>query len=64
MTTASRIESIGGFVTCANSCLKYEYRSGLRCESTASGVSLPMEPTASSALRASGASIAFMSSCA
>ena len=24
MTTASRIESIGGFVTCAKSCLKYE----------------------------------------
>ncbi len=24
ITTASRIESIGGFVTCANSCLKYE----------------------------------------
>ena len=24
ITTASRIESIGGFVTCAKSCLKYE----------------------------------------
>ena len=24
ITIASRIESIGGFVTCANSCLKYE----------------------------------------
>ena len=24
ITTASRVESIGGFVTCAKSCLKYE----------------------------------------
>ncbi len=63
ITTDSRIESTGGFVTWANSCLKYEYSSGLRSESTASGESLPIEPTASSAFRASGARITFMSSC-
>ena len=63
ITTASRIESIGGFVTCAKSCLKYAYRSGCRWERTASGRSFPMEPIASSALRASGARMTFMSSC-
>ncbi len=36
----------------------------MRAERTASGVSLPIDPTASSALRASGASMTVMSSCA
>ena len=56
ITTASRIGSTAGLVTCANSCLKYENSGGLRSESTASAASLPIEPVGSAASRAIGAS--------
>jgi hypothetical protein len=52
MTSASRIGSIGGLVTWANSWWKYAERLGARSESTASGVSLPIEPTGSLPSRA------------
>src|SRR5438477_555464 len=48
MTSSSRIGSIGGLVTWANSCLKYLNRSCGRSESTAIGVSVPIEETGSS----------------
>src|SRR5216683_2345465 len=48
MTISSRIGSIGGFVTCAKFCLKYVNSSFGRSDSAEIGVSLPMEPTASS----------------
>ncbi len=51
----SRIGSIGGLVTWANSCLKYENSGGWRSESTASAESLPMLATGSSPLAAIGA---------
>ncbi len=63
ITTLSRIGSIGGLVTCANSCLKYENSGGWRSESTASAASLPMLATGSSPLVAIGAMIILRSSC-
>ena len=63
ITIASRIGSIGGLVTCANSCLKYEKSGGWLSLSTASARSLPIEPIGSSPLQAVGASRTFMSSC-
>ena len=45
VTTASRIGSIGGLVTCANICLKYSYVSLGISDITARGASLPMEPS-------------------
>ena len=62
ITMRSRIGSIGGFVTCANSCLKYEKRGTAWSLSTASGVSLPIEPTGSSPASAMGASTSRRSS--
>ena len=47
VTTASRIGSIGGFVTCANICLKYSYVSFGISDMTANGASLPIDPSAS-----------------
>ena len=55
MTIDSRIGSIGGFVTCAKSCLKYVNSGGRWSERTASAVSLPIEPIGSSPLPAIGA---------
>ena len=63
ITTDSRIGSIGGLVTCANSCLKYENSGGWRSESTASAASLPMLATGSSPLAAIGAITIRKSSC-
>ena len=51
MTIASLIGSIGGLVTWAKCCLKYSNMSGLRCDRQASGISLPIEPSASFLLR-------------
>ena len=62
MTSCSRIGSIGGFVTCANSCLKYLNRSCGRSDSTASGVSVPIDPSGSSPCLAIGARKNFRSS--
>ena len=62
ITSASRIGSIGGFVTCANSWWKYADRFGARCESTASGVSVPIEPSGSLPASAIGVMIRSMSS--
>ena len=61
MTSSSRIGSIGGFVTCANSCLKVE-RPCL-VDSTGSAESLPIEPVASSPFAAIGSRMNLMSSC-
>ena len=47
VTTASRMGSMGGFVTCANICLKYSKVSLGISDITASGASLPIEPSAS-----------------
>ena len=56
MTTASRSGSMGGLVTWAN-CWRNQSKSGRCCrESTAMGVSSPMEPTASWPVSASGRS--------
>ena len=44
MTSRSRSGSMGGFVTCAKSWLKYVYSSRGWSESTASAVSSPIEP--------------------
>ena len=63
ITTLSRIGSIGGFVTCANSCLKYENSGGWRSDSTASAASLPMHATGSSPFAAIGAMTSRRSSC-
>ena len=63
ITTASRIESIGGFVTCAKSCLKYELSGGAWSERTASALSLPIDPIGSSPIRAVGVRRTRMSSC-
>src|SRR5207245_1515682 len=62
MTSSSRIGSIGGFVTCAKSCLKYLNRSWGRSDSTASGVSVPMEETGSSPAMTIGVTTIFSSS--
>ncbi len=62
MTSSSRIGSIGGLVTCANSCLKYLNRSWGRSDSTASGVSVPMEETGSSPAMTIGVTTIFSSS--
>ena len=48
MTNSSRIGSIGGLVTWAKFCLKYVNSSLGLSDSAEIGVSLPMEPTASS----------------
>ena len=63
ITSCSRIGSIGGFVTCAKSWRKYEYSGFERLESTATGVSSPMEPTGSSPATAMGVRSIFRSSC-
>ncbi|MNT06386.1 hypothetical protein D3C72_1410500 [compost metagenome] len=47
MTIASRSGSIGGLVTWANCWRKKSYGERTRCDSTAIGVSSPIEPTAS-----------------
>jgi hypothetical protein len=52
ITSASRIGSIGGLVTCANSWWKYANRLGAWSDSTASGVSVPIEPIGSLPSRA------------
>ena len=62
VTSSSRMASRGGLLTCANSCLKYQKRSGASSESTARGVSLPIEPTASAPFSAMGARIMLVSS--
>ena len=62
ITTDSRIGSIAGLVTCANSCLKYENSGGLRSDRLASATSLPIEPVGSAASRAIGARITLRSS--
>ena len=59
----SRRGSIGGLVTCAKSCLKYEKRGGRRSDSTARAPSLPIEPVGSSPVEAIGASSTRRSSC-
>src|SRR5215212_6292825 len=56
MTSSSRSGSIGGLVTCAKCCLKYENRSCGLSESTARGVSVPIEPSGSLPFWAIGAS--------
>ena len=56
ITSSSRCGSMGGFVTCANSCLKYARAAAARSERAASGASLPIEPIGSSPSRAIGAS--------
>ncbi len=63
MTIASRIGSIGGFVTCAKSCLKYVNSGGRLSLRTASALSLPIEPMGSSAFLTIGAIRTFRSSC-
>jgi len=63
VTSASKFASSGGFVTCANSCLKYSYNMRGRSEMTGTGVSVPIEPSDSTALRAIGAMIRRRSSC-
>ena len=63
ITTFSRIGSIGGLVTCANSCLKYANSGGWRSDRTASAASLPMLATGSSPFVAIGAMIIRRSSC-
>ena len=63
MTIDSRIGSIGGFVTCANSCLKYENSGGRWSDSTASDESLPIEPIGSAPVAAIGAIRTRSSSC-
>ena len=63
ITIASRIGSIGGLVTCANSCLKYVNSGGRWSDSTASALSLPIEPTGSSPRAAIGAMSTRRSSC-
>ena len=62
ITSCSRIGSIGGFVTWANSCLKYLDRSCGRSDNTASGVSVPMEETGSSPVTTIGVMTIFSSS--
>src|SRR6059036_4375174 len=62
MTSSSRIGSIGGLVTCAKSCLKYLNRSWGCSDSTASGVSVPMEETGSSPAMTIGVMTIFSSS--
>ena len=47
ITSSSRIGSIGGLVTWANSCLKYLKSSCGLSDNTANGVSVPIEETAS-----------------
>ena len=54
ITSCSRIGSIGGLVTCANSCLKYLNKSCGRSDNTAKGVSVPMEEIGSSPLTIMG----------
>ena len=63
MTIDSRIGSIGGLVTCAKSCLKYENSGGRRSDSTASALSLPIEPIGSAPVAAIGAISTRRSSC-
>ena len=62
ITSCSRIGSIGGFVTCAKSCLKYLNRSWGRSDSTANGVSVPIEEIASSPVTIIGVMTIFSSS--
>ena len=62
ITSASRIGSIGGFVTCANSWWKYAERFGAWFDSTASGVSVPIEPIGSLPVSAIGSITAWTSS--
>ena len=47
ITSSSRSGSMGGLVTCAKCCLKYENRSCGFSERTARGVSVPIEPSGS-----------------
>ena len=57
VTTASRMGSMGGFVTCANICLKYSKLSLGISDITASGASLPIEPSASAPVPIMGSRI-------
>ena len=63
ITICSRIGSIDGLVTCANSWRKYWYSDLFLSDSTASGESLPIAPIASSPACAIGSSWNFRSSC-
>ena len=63
ITSSSRIESIGGLVTCAKFCLKYVYKSFDLSESAEIGVSVPIEPTASWPVVAIGSIRICRSSC-
>ena len=47
ITISSLIGSIGGLVTCAKHCLKYEYKSLDLSDNTDIGVSEPIEPIGS-----------------
>ena len=62
ITNSSRIGSIGGLVTCAKFCLKYVNSSFGLSDSAEIGVSLPIEPIASSPVVAIGVIRNFRSS--
>ena len=55
VTSASKLASSGGFVTCAKSCLKYAYSNCGLSDKHASGVSVPIDPSASTPVTAIGA---------
>jgi hypothetical protein len=61
-TIASRSGSIAGFVTCANRCRKNEYSGRGERARNASGVSSPIDHTASLPVAAIGCRIIFTSS--
>jgi len=62
ITDASRVESMGGLVTCAKHCLKYSNSNRGRLESGATGVSVPMDPRGSSPFSTIGFNMNLMSS--
>src|SRR5262249_11930979 len=57
VTSASKLASSGGVFTRANNCLKDSYNIPGRLEVNGGGVSVPIEPSDSTALRAIGAMI-------
>ena len=63
MTSSSRIESIGGLVTWANSCLKYAYRVLFLFDRTGRAESVPIDPVDSSPFWIIGSMMILMSSC-
>ena len=63
ITSSSRIGSIGGLVTCAKFCLKYVNKGFGLSDIAEIGVSLPMEPMASSPVVPIGVISSLRSSC-